>query len=126
MKETRAFNHLKRLHPRADWQRIETWAGLGIPDVNGCKNGIEIWCELKQVNLPRNGIIKLPSTKKSVKTQQGWMIRRARAGGRVFYGIMVNSALHILGWQWGKVLLSGMPYHLVKKYSVDPKRIFDV
>jgi hypothetical protein len=29
------------------FQRIETNVGLGVPDVNGCGDGIEFWLELK-------------------------------------------------------------------------------
>jgi hypothetical protein len=29
------------------FQRIETNVGLGVPDVNGCGDGVEFWLELK-------------------------------------------------------------------------------
>jgi hypothetical protein len=38
---------LKKQAPSAHWQRIEAHTGTGVPDVNVCRNGHEIWCELK-------------------------------------------------------------------------------
>jgi hypothetical protein len=40
------------------FQRIETNVGLGVPDVNGCGDGVEFWLELKQKTL-RQRCLKL-------------------------------------------------------------------
>jgi hypothetical protein len=62
-------------HP-VDWQRIETGGvGRGIPDLNGCLAGTEIWIELKATN--GWAVVVRPE-------QIGWAERRMRAGGRVF------------------------------------------
>ena len=53
--ETAVYKYLKRKLPQVDWQRVENWAGAGVPDVNGAflwpangrEMGIEVWCELK-------------------------------------------------------------------------------
>jgi hypothetical protein len=53
--ETAVYKYLKRKLPEVDWQRVENWAGAGVPDVNGAflwpangrEIGFEIWCELK-------------------------------------------------------------------------------
>ena len=66
--ETAVYKYLKRKLPEVDWQRVENWAGAGLPDVNGAflwpangrETGIEIWCELKVCKL------------KSFKTERIW------------------------------------------------------
>ena len=66
--ETAVYKYLKRKLPEVDWQRVENWAGAGVPDVNGAflwpangrERGIEIWCELKVCKL------------KSFKTEGLW------------------------------------------------------
>jgi hypothetical protein len=35
--------------PGAQWSRIESTAGSGVPDVNGFMNGVELWFELKMM-----------------------------------------------------------------------------
>lgn len=58
------------------WQRIETGGtGRGIPDINGCLDGIEVWVENKATDGWTAGLRP---------EQVGWIDRRARAGGRVF------------------------------------------
>lgn len=59
-----------------DWQRIESGlTGGGIPDINACRKGKEIWIELKVVDGRR---VKMRPE------QVGWHLRRARAGGVTF------------------------------------------
>jgi len=59
-----------------DWQRIETGGtGRGIPDLNGCYRGVEIWIELKQTE----------AWSVAIRSEQvGWAEKRMRYGGRVF------------------------------------------
>jgi len=60
----------------AHWQRVETGEmGRGVPDLNGCMNGVEIWAELKFTRI----------WSVNVRPEQvAWIERRVRAGGRVF------------------------------------------
>jgi hypothetical protein len=125
MKETRAFKQLKKHHPDAHWQRIETWAGSGVLDVNACKGRVEVWFELKQFKLPKNGVIKLQRTK-SVIAQIAWMVARAKAGGRIYYAIMVDTHFHIIPWYLNERLLQGIKYEGLKAYEVNPEIIFNV
>jgi len=55
--------------------RIENRSLPGVPDVNGCYNGIEFWLELK--------VIKGNSLQLS-KFQKAWIYERTRVGGKVF------------------------------------------
>ena len=58
------------------WQRIETGGtGRGIPDLNGCLAGVEVWMELKTTTA-WNVVVR--------PEQVGWAERRGRSGGRVF------------------------------------------
>jgi Holliday junction resolvase len=66
----------KHLPSVADCQRIETGStGLGIPDLNVCHKGREIWIELK--------IVKGRRVKLSPE-QIAWHHRRNRAGGETY------------------------------------------
>lgn len=66
----------KHLPEKCDYQRIETGGtGRGIPDVNLCWRGIEIWVELKVVSGKKINI---------TAEQCAWHYRRVRSGGRTF------------------------------------------
>ena len=52
--------------------------GRGVPDLNGCLMGIEVWLELKATQ--GWAVLVLPE-------QAAWAERRARAGGRVFFAV---------------------------------------
>lgn len=67
---------LREYMPEVHWQRIETGGtGRGIPDLNGCMDSCESWCELKATEAW--AVVIRPE-------QVAWAERRARAGGRVF------------------------------------------
>ncbi len=68
---------LIREHMKAPtWQRIESGlTASGIPDLNGCLNGQEIWVELKKV---------VGRQVKLTPYQVGWLVRRSLAGGRTW------------------------------------------
>jgi hypothetical protein len=65
--------------PEFHWTTIETGSVEGgVPDMNGCFNGIELWCEMK---LATGYAVE-------IRPQQvGWMLRRVRCGGRVFIAV---------------------------------------
>lgn len=56
------------------WSRIENIAGTGIPDLNGCYLGREVWLELKMFSGRQ---IQVRSS------QLVWMTKRIQVGGRV-------------------------------------------
>jgi len=73
MRESSLWRQIKKNLPQVDWQRIESGGtAQGIPDVNGCWNGREVWLELK---VEGNTLSKW---------QKQWAKRRRKAGGRVF------------------------------------------
>lgn len=57
---------------KVHWTRIESRAGPGVPDVNGCYKGLEVWLELK---LSRGNRVLLS------EFQTNWIDRRIAAGG---------------------------------------------
>ena len=58
------------------WQRIESGiTASGIPDLNGCSQGTEVWIELKMVKGNQLGLRPM---------QRAWLFNRALAGGNCF------------------------------------------
>jgi hypothetical protein len=74
---------LRGLHsshlPMVHWQPVETgMTGRGVPDSNGCYRGSEFWVEMKWT----------PEWAVGLRPEQiGWLMRRSRAGGRVFVAV---------------------------------------
>ena len=64
-------NNLKNTH----FTRIESHTELGIPDVNACHNGQEVWLELKANSRKDLGLSKY---------QVVWMKKRIKHGGNVW------------------------------------------
>jgi hypothetical protein len=65
--------------PSVHWQAIEVGlVGRGVPDSNGCANGVDFWVECKSTE---HWAVDLEPE------QVGWLLRRARAGGRVFIAV---------------------------------------
>lgn len=65
--------------PTIHWQTIETGlVGRGVPDANGCLNGVEFWIEYKRADAW--AVPLMPE-------QVAWLLRRTRAGGRTFVAV---------------------------------------
>ncbi len=75
------LRNLFRLHIKdAHWQSIETHlVSSGVPDANYCIDGVEGWIEFK--------FIKQGWMPRIQPGQVGWILRRTRAGGRVFIAV---------------------------------------
>ena len=61
------------------WTRVEAWSLPGVPDVNGCLDGIDFWVELK--------VLTTKSDKKFPKWrphQIAWQTSRSSVGGCVW------------------------------------------
>ena len=61
---------------KADVCRVENGVGAGMPDINICLLGMEVWIESK-IHLGSRGVLLR-------KEQYAWGLRRANAGGSVF------------------------------------------
>ena len=66
-----------------DIQRIETSTGSGVPDLNVCYEGKEVWVELKA----NNKLLR--------KEQHAWAMRRAHHYGRVFCLAKIGDKIHV-------------------------------
>jgi hypothetical protein len=74
----RALFHKHLPYPR-DLQDVEVgMRDCGVPDLNGCIDGMEFWIEMKATS---GWTIDLKPA------QIGWLVTRARHGGRVFVAV---------------------------------------
>lgn len=103
---------LAGLHP----QRIENTAGSGVPDINCCLGGREIWIECK-INQP----LLRPF-------QWAWINRRVNVGGKVFVIVERETCFLIYAPPFfaanhGKYMMLSETCHAVPKsrYSVRQK-----
>lgn len=131
MAERLGYDLLKKLHPNADWQRIEPVSGSGVADSNACYKGVEVWVELKEVFLP-----KRDTTLVKVKFQPGqipWLLRRRKCGGRSFVMLRVvgldgKAQFMLFPGECAKALAEGMTTSSLKIFhgarGLEPKDIF--
>ena len=73
--EAKLWQDVKKALKDAHLVRIENKACPGVPDVNGCYDGVEFWIELK--------VIKGNSLRLS-KFQKAFINERSKHGGKVF------------------------------------------
>ena len=90
--ERRAYYRLKNLYPDAHWQRIENSVGVGCPDVNVCLKGKEVWIELKEGRVNKQGRVCI----KVRPAQRAWVMRRLRSGGNVFLAVCLGKQVFLL------------------------------
>lgn len=96
MTESKFWQTLKKSLP-GHWQRIETMTGGGVPDVNGCVQGQEIWLELKI--LVGKTYPRWQSSQGVTPLQHAWLTNRARVGGLGFVvGYWVDRKM-VLVWR---------------------------
>jgi hypothetical protein len=77
----------KKHLPEFHWQAIETFiTGSGVPDINGCFNGIEVWIENKFAKGKKRARVTFSPE------QVGWIEQRLRHGGRVFIAVRHTTA----------------------------------
>jgi hypothetical protein len=88
--------------PFVHFQRIETMTGAGIPDVNGCAHGRELWLEGKVARYCRTqeGGDALCFTIR--RSQLAWMTKRRQAGGLVWFYVAVPKSLATRIWPLAK------------------------
>lgn len=118
MAELRAYQHLKRLMPKDTFfQRVETMAGAGIPDLYVCFRGKSTWVELKEGRWGADDCLKL----KHIRTaQRAWAKQLHQSGGSVWLYVAVGRreyyCLHPHYWPR---LIEGMPRQEVLDRSMN-------
>jgi hypothetical protein len=76
-------SHLCRPTDRMD--RVENGVMAGMPDINLCAEGVEVWIEMKSpVEPKRSGTPLFGSNHRLSIDQENWFIRQCIAGGRAF------------------------------------------
>lgn len=123
--------HNKLLKEKVDMQRIENTTGGGVPDVNMCHQGSEVWIELK---VHVSGCVVLR------KQQFAWLTRRAGHDGNCIVMALNPTNNEVEIWTppfevrcWGNngkyVSLIGEPEYVYEK-TVDSRKlikaIFDI
>lgn len=73
--EAKLYALLKKNLKKVHFVRLESYTENGIPDVNACHNGIEVWLELKANTRKDLGLSKY---------QIVWMKKRIKHGGNVW------------------------------------------
>ena len=122
MAELRAYARLKALFPAAHFVRLESWTGVGIPDANGCCQGVEVWVECKEVRKPvRASTLLKPKIRPA---QIAWEQQRRSAGGRTFVALMVGKELYLLPGRHLAILSHGLPLTTVQQLSVNHLELF--
>lgn len=99
MSERAAYQNFKknvgRVGDRID--RIENCLVPGMPDINCCLNGTEVWIELKTPVEPKKRTTPLfGSNHKVSQDQANWMLRQKIAGGRAYFLISTDKRLALL------------------------------
>jgi hypothetical protein len=122
MNENRAYQKLKAMFPAAHWQRLETWAAMGIFDSNACLHGVEAWIECKEGTDPltSRGLIKC----KVRPTQVAWEFLRRRAGGRTFVAVMVGKELYVILGENISKLKRGVTRRWLDGARINPSAMF--
>lgn len=88
---------IRKALPEVHWQPIESGTMMaGIPDMNGCYKGVEVWIETKI--WPR----------KLTPAQANWIIARYNAGGRVWIAVKRGTGIKLWnGYKARDVLRTG-------------------
>lgn len=123
MGESRAYQRLKKMYPppRTHWQRLESWTGTGIFDVNACSLGREIWVECKEAHIRKRDLVILAKVRPA---QIAWEHLRREAGGRTFVAFMLGSALCIIPGEFLKNLSVGLPASQLPKIIINADWLF--
>jgi hypothetical protein len=119
--ENRAYQRLKKLFPKAHWQRLESWTGTGISDVNVCHQGVEVWIECKDGTLRKRDNCVVAKVRPS---QIAWEQLRRDAGGRTFVAVMVWTDMYVIPGFMLRYLTKGIDLQTVIGRSIDPLDLF--
>lgn len=90
-------SNLKHATDRLD--RIENLTTDGMPDVQGCFDGAEIWMELKSSKAPARPstpVLARAGNHPLLETQIVWFARQRRAGGVAFIVVLIDHTLYVV------------------------------
>lgn len=94
MAEISGYQRLKRLLPKDTFfQRIETMAGAGVPDLYICCRGKSSWIELKEATKTKDGRLKLKHIRPA---QRAWARQATAAGAHVYMYLKIEKRYYLL------------------------------
>ena len=106
MAEISGYHRLKRLLPKNTFfQRIETTAGAGVPDLYVCCRGRSSWIELKEARVLKDGRIQAKHVRPS---QRAWALQATKAGANVFMFLKVGRYYYLLLPSTWSLLIEGL------------------
>lgn len=107
MSEKNDYNTFRKnvIGPRDRIDRVENLCVVGMPDVNACIDGVEVWLEFKSPTEPkRAGTPLFGSNHRISQDQINWMLRQHQAGGHCYFLIATNKRwLLVDGWESGLI-----------------------
>lgn len=106
-KESNLYARVQKGLPMFHWQRFEDSCSTGIPDLNGCDDGVEVWIEAKVADAKGRVDVR--------PAQIAWLTRRWAAGGLAWLLVERDDALRLYrGCDAADVALSStavLPWH---------------
>lgn len=82
--------------PGDRFNRVENGFGEGLPDVNACLRGEDVWIELKAPQEPKRATTKLMTSNSNhalLPSQINWCIAQRQAGGISFILVRTNKRI---------------------------------
>ena len=78
--------------------RIENVVVTGMPDINMCIGGTEVWIEQKSPKEPKRSSTPLFGSNHKVSQEQAnWMLRQRKAGGKCYFLISTDKRWILVG-----------------------------
>ncbi len=97
--------------PRDRIDRVENVVVDGMPDINACIEGTEVWIEQKSPKEPVRATTPLFGSNHRVsQSQMNWFLRHRKAGGKGYFLIVTDK-------RW--ILISGVHADSINNMTVD-------
>ena len=87
--------------PQIHWQRIENTTGVGVPDINFCLDGVEVWVEDKWTPSKKGARFSHPLT----PSQCGWILKRVHSGGSAWVLARRVDTFRLWHGSWAKEIV---------------------
>ena len=100
MAESTDYKTFKANVPQAGdrLDRIENVVVTGMPDINMCIGGVEVWIEQKSPKEPKRSTTPLFGSNHRVSQEQAnWMLRQRKAGGKCYFLISTDKRWMLVG-----------------------------
>lgn len=93
MKEKAIYDRVKRAFTTAHVVRFTDRMVGGIPDMNVCEGGVELWIEAKYLpKMPKRGLVRLGLSPE----QANWLTKRKALGGNAYLLAVVGTETFVI------------------------------